>query len=305
VGTPGSSFSVSYEAAPDCPNRATFEAAILARSPGAKRVEAEAEVRFEASLPGGGHGARLKVELQDGTSQDREIVAEGCAEAMQSMAVIAAMILDAQPRAASPGVQAAPPTQPPLPAAKTQAPDDVPSRFDVPRSRLDVTFAGNVESSAAPSLAWGGSAGLQLSRATSGHFSASARLSLVAAQAPRARTPVGDARFRLLLARSHLCAVRVEAWRLEARLCAVVEAGALFGQGLDARNERDQTMPWIGAGLGALSSVQLSGPWAVELAGGARGLVVHDQFVFQPDTLIHEVPVFAWNSSLGLTLRIR
>src|SRR5688500_17806525 len=94
AATGGPTFSVTYHALEECPNQATFEAAILARAPRAKKAatDAEAQVRIQAEL---NDPPRLRVSTRDGMSQDREIVAEGCTEAMQSMAVIAAMILEA------------------------------------------------------------------------------------------------------------------------------------------------------------------------------------------------------------------
>jgi hypothetical protein len=123
---------------------------------------------------------------------------------------------------------------------------------------------------------------------------------LVLAQAARVETTAGDARFRLVLGRAHLCGVKLAAARGSLRLCALVEAGALLGQGIEARNERGQTMPWLGAGLAALGALELAGPVAVELGAGGRALLVKDQFVFLPDQLVHQPHDFAWNLSAGL-----
>jgi hypothetical protein len=127
---------------------------------------------------------------------------------------------------------------------------------------------------------------------------------LVLAQAARVETTAGDARFRLVLGRAHLCGVKLAAAGGSLRLCALVEAGALLGQGIEARNQRGQTMPWLGAGLAALGAFELAGPVALELGAGGRALVVKDQFVFSPDQLVHQVPDLAWNLSAGLSYSI-
>src|SRR5688500_20334257 len=91
VAGDGATFAVEYPAAAACRNQASSEAAILARAPRAQRATdaARAWARFEVQLPASGaEKARLFVALADGTSQDREITADGCVEAMQSMAII-------------------------------------------------------------------------------------------------------------------------------------------------------------------------------------------------------------------------
>ena len=89
-------FSVAYDAAADCPTQEAFEAAILSRSPHSRRVDGAAEVRFEVILQGASGERRLRVLLADGSASEREIAGDSCTESMQSMAIIAAMILDAQ-----------------------------------------------------------------------------------------------------------------------------------------------------------------------------------------------------------------
>lgn len=295
----GPTFAVSYHAAEECPNQATFEAAILARAPSAKKAEpgSAAQVLFEADLSS---SPRLRVSTRDGTSQDREIVAEGCTEAMQSMAIIAAMILDAQP---TPPVPPALMAREPPPAPSAVRDEPAPPAPAAPRRRLgwSVNIAGVAESAAAPTTALGAAAGGELRSTARGLVSPSARLSLVFAQAARVEADAGDARFRLVLGRAHLCGLRLAAGRGGLRLCTLLEGGALLGQGIGARNERSQTMPWIGAGVAALGSFELAEGVALELGAGARALLVRDRFVFSPQQTIHQVPDLAWNLALGLS----
>jgi hypothetical protein len=307
----GPTFSVSYRAVEGCPTQATFEAAILVRAPRAEKsaAGADAQVQIEADL---NTAPRLRVSTRDGTSQDREIVAEGCTEAMQSMAIIAAMILEAQPaRSApvaaepSPVAPASPRDDSARPATSTPAsPRDEPARpaTSTPRRRLvaAVSVAADAESAVAPALAFGVAAGAELGSSAPGLVSPSVRLSLVLAQAARVETLAGDARFRLVLGRAHLCGLKLAAARSSLRVCALVEAGALLGEGIDARNRREQTMPWLGTGLAALGAFDLAGPVALELGAGARALLVKDRFVFLPDENVHQVPDVAWNLSMGL-----
>jgi hypothetical protein len=290
-------FWVSYRAAEECPSQATFEAAILARAPRAKKAAAgsEARVQIEAELNA---LRRLRVSTRDGTSQDREIVAEGCMEAMQSMAIIVAMILDAQPPEPS-SLLAADPSPAPAPSLQDRSAPAAPAP---PRHRLvaAVVLAADAESAAAPTTAFGLAAGAELGSSAPGLVSPSARLSLVVAQAARVETTAGDARFRLVLGRAHLCGLQLAGARSSWRLCALVEAGTLLGHGIGARNQRGQTMPWLGTGLAAFGAFELAGPVGLELGAGARALFVKDHFVFSPDQNVHQVPDFAWNLSAGL-----
>jgi hypothetical protein len=292
----GPTFSVSYRASEDCPNQATFEAAILARAPRAKKAEAgaEAQVQIEAELNA---PPRLRISTRDGTKQEREIVAEGCTEAMQSMAIIAAMILDAQPELPVPA-----PAEPSSASPTSRARGTAPPAPTTPRHRLGAaaSLAAAAESAAAPTTAFGVAAGAELASSAPGPVSPSARLSVVVAQAARVETTAGDAMFRLVLGRAHLCGLKFAAAGSSLRLCALVEAGALFGRGIQARNERGQTMPWLGTGLAAFGAFELAGPVALELGAGGRALLVKDQFVFLPDQLLHQVPDFAWHLSAGL-----
>jgi hypothetical protein len=123
---------------------------------------------------------------------------------------------------------------------------------------------------------------------------------LVLAQAARVETTAGDARFRLVLGRAHLCGLKLAGARSNWRLCALVEAGTLLGQGIDARNQRDQTMPWLGTGLAAFGAFEVAGPVALELGASGRALLVKDRFVFSPDQNVHQVPDLAWHLAAGL-----
>lgn len=307
----GTTFSVAYAAAADCPTQATFEAAILARSPLARKVEAGAQVRFEVTLQA--DQRRLRVVLADGTVSDREIADDGCTESMQSMAVIAAMTLDAQARPApspepvpapepapAPAPEPKPEPQPP-PAPAPQREPAAASTQRAPRTWLAIAAAATAEGAAAPTPAWGATLGVELGLRRSGVFAPSVRLSGVWARAAVVETPIGDARFQVALARALLCGLQVGRGPASLRLCGLADAGALLGDGIDARNQRSKNMPWLGLGAGLVGALRLTGSLSLELGGGARGMVVHDSFIFAPGQTVHQVPVFAWNFWAGLS----
>ncbi len=300
----GPTFSVTYHAGDDCPTRAQLEAAIVARAPASRPAE-DAHVRFDVELaPEPGQKRRLRVALDDGSSQDREIDADDCAEAAQSMAVIAAMILASRPTPTPEVAPVAEPAPEPAPAPKPApaAPQAAPRRDPSPTRPTWLAVAAGVglESAAAPSSVYAAFASIELGSVTGAALAPSLRLSARYGRAADVSTPIGDARFELVVARLHACALRLGGASAEVRLCAVVDGGALLARGIDARNERSQTMPWVGAGAGAIGQLGLSRRLRLELTGGARGLFVRDQFVFAPSVLIHQPPVIAWDFSAGL-----
>jgi hypothetical protein len=298
------SFVVAYHPAPGCPTQASFEAAILARAPNSRSEPQTAEVRFEAELaPAPGQKPRLRATLDDGSSQDREIDADDCDEAVQSMAVIAAMILSSR---ATHEAKAAPaPTPVPAPAhTQPVVADSTPSVPRTRRTRLAVGAGLGLEGAAAPGPTFAASAFVELGSVTGNLLAPSLRATALFGRAARVTTPVGDASFSLALGRLHACALRLGRVGASVRVCAVVEGGAVFACGIDARNERDQTMKWFGAGLGAIGGLNLSKRWELDLSASARGLGVRDKFVFAPSTQIHQVPVIAWDFSLTLGCRL-
>jgi len=307
----GPSFSLLYRGGPACPTRANFEAAILARAPGSRSVAEgqEADVRFDAEpATRASEKGRLRVALEDGTSQDREIDADDCAEAVQSMAIIAAMVLEAQP-APEPTPEVPEPEQPPPVLdlkAETRLPSTIPPRAPQPSrpTWLRLGASGVAEGAAAPSPAWGGALHAELGSRSRRVLAPSIRVSALYARAATVETSAGDARFQLALGRAHLCWLRWGSSSAEVRWCALFEAGVLAAQGLNALKQRRQTMPWIGVGLGAVYEQRLDSRWSLELNASLRGLPVHDEFVFAPGTRVHQVPVVTWDFGLALSYRV-
>lgn len=310
----GPTFAVSYNAPPDCPNQATFEAAILARVAHARRASSgeTPQIRFEAELRTEAESKPyLRIILADGTEQVREIADDACTNAVQSMAIIAAMVLEAQPAptpASTPEAEAEPERPPPVLdlRAETRLPSSIPSPSPQPSrpTWLRLGASGVAEGAAAPSPAWGGALHAELGSQTSGVLAPSIRVSALYARAATVETAAGDARFQLLLGRAHLCWLRWGTAAAQVRWCALAEAGVLAANGLNALKQRSQTMPWIGIGLGAVFEQRLEGRWSLELGASARGLPIHDEFVFAPGTKVHQVPVVTWDFWVGLSYRI-
>jgi hypothetical protein len=314
----GPTFAVSYHAALACPTQAQFEAAILARAPTARSAASgtDANVRFDAELsPAVGMKPRLRVSSDDGSSQDREIDADDCSEAMQSMAVIAAMILASlppqpehepapEPQPPEEPKPAVEPAQPPVAAPPPTRKVDAPTSASAHSNWLAVSGGIGLESAAAPTVMYAGSASAELGSVTPGLLAPSVRLSALFGQAADVTTTSGTARFQLVLVRVHACGLRFGGPDVNARLCAVVDGGALLARGIDARNERDQAMPWLGVGLGAIGGVRVSRRVSLELSGSARALLVRDEFIFAPGTPVHQPSIIAGDFRIGLAYQV-
>src|SRR4051794_3682560 len=94
-------FALDFGGAPDCPLEAAFEEAVQARLPQARRVPESPNVpllRVRLSVDAGQQRA-LWLLLPDGTAVRREVPDAACSDAVQSMAVIAAIALEASQRA--------------------------------------------------------------------------------------------------------------------------------------------------------------------------------------------------------------
>jgi len=307
----GPSFAVSYNAPPDCPSQATFEAAILARVAHARRASPSEtpQIRFEAELRTEADSKpHLRITLADGTAQDREIADDTCTSAVQSMAIIAAMVLDSQP-ASEPTPDVEEPAPPP-PVLDLKAETRLPSSLPPPSSQpsrptwLRLGASGVAEGAVAPSPAWGGAIHVELGSRTRRVLAPSLRVSALYARAATVETPAGNARFQLALGRAQLCWLRWGSAEAHVRWCALAEAGVLAAQGLNALEQRSQAMPWVGLGLGAVFEQRLDARWSLELGASARGLPIHDEFVFEPSTKVHQVPVVTWDFGLGLSYRL-
>jgi len=317
-GPSGPSFSLSYRPAAGCPTRESFEAAILARAPAGRPAvdAAQADLLVDASFTDGvGRKGQLHVASRDGTSQDREIDADDCAEAVQSMAVIVGMILDAQPRppAIVPSQAEPSPIEPEKPelAPAPVAPRATPSMNVAPARPVEARslwlgagVAGGIEGAAAPGAMPVAMIFGELGSTRRAALTPSLRLELVAGQAPDVVTSAGDARFRLALGRVYGCGLRVSRARADLRFCTVLEGGWLFARGMGrALNQRSQQMPWLGAGLGGVGGLRLTARWHLDVQAAARALAVHDEFIFAPDVRVHQVPIITWSFSLGVAYR--
>jgi hypothetical protein len=333
------SFSLEYRAPQGCPAAAALSEAIKARSAQATAVEpAVASVHLTVEILPSGHSS-LWVDLPEGSFR-REFQAVTCVEAVESVALMAAMVLDAAPEARramtqlsaeapAPSAEVAPPTETPsepvepapepLPVA-SPVPARAEQRAPVPRKPPASSFVwraaagAGFETAVAPSPPVGGSFGLEGWLRRASIWSPSLRVGLFATTTATQQATAGDGKFRLLTSQLRLCPMRWspgKAFRLLP--CAQAEAGALTASGGGGPvNTQEKSMPWIAFGASLRAELDLLGPLALEGGADAKGLARRDSFVFRtfnstgqgPDSLVYQVPTASFGFGLGLLLRL-
>jgi hypothetical protein len=296
------SFSVEFDAPPECPPRAAFVAAVSQRARGGREQNEGAEFRFRVELS---HvGALLRGTLVIGSGEHefrREIPEASCESVLDSMAVIASMVLE--------GGRAEPPEPPLPPAPGPRAPEAPPEPAPAAASKgFPVRFGGAL------------GAGVQTGVAPRPSLSLAVGIDALARGAPRGpsvraygeyaesgteRTSTGTAHFRLWAVELLGCSGRLPAAEVGLRVCLALEAGDLAGTGTAKLESRTQHMLWVGAGAALRFEAALNGTTALELEAKALRLLRTDVFVFDPnDVRIHEVPEWTLGLRAGPVFRL-
>lgn len=320
-------FALDYTAYAACPNAAAVVDAIVARSAGASPVApAAAVVRLKVTLLADGQST-LWVDLPEGSFR-REFRASSCDEAVATMAVIASMVLEAEPaarRAMTDEVPAAireaqlGPSEPPPPPPPRATPPTLAARAPVarprPRARVAAGLArqqdslrwaiavgGALETAVAPTPPFGIVAGVEGWRPRASVWSPSMRLALLATASATEHATAGDGRFRLLAGQIQACPFRFQPGaRLRLLPCASFEAGSFHAQGAGAaRNVLTPTMPWLAGGALVRARFEVLEAVSLEATAGAALLARHDTFVLRPGSLVYDVPPWSGAFSVGL-----
>ena len=170
--------------------------------------------------------------------------------------------------------------------------------------RLGLVMAGSAESAVAPSVGWGIAAGVELSGEGPFRSTASLRVLGRTVRTRKVSQPgYGDADFSLDAATLMGCPLRWPARSFAGlRPCAVVDIGDLRGKGSNTVLPKERHMLWLGFGAAVRAEFQLVRWVSLELEG--RGLVLarQDEFLFEPDAPVHDVPLAALSASAGFLL---
>jgi len=320
--TPASrTLQVDYSAPDVCPTRAEFVAAILTREPLASVIDSnEAAIHLRVEVVSGGRST-LWIDLENGSSR-RDVDGASCQDAVASMALIAAMVLEATPEerplaadramaqsgaseTAQPG-----PAKAVVPAPSSSVPAAAAVASPAVHSRQLGFWAGSLslELITESAVAWppplGLAAGVELRRTSLSGWGVVGRAEALATLAATERDQDGAADLRLLAGRVSACASKQlsQSWRVLP--CITFDAGELYAAGTQVAAAQKATMPWLACGLLLRAHYDLNAAWGIEAALGAKLLARHDRFYFRPSSTVYEVPPFSAGATFGLDFRV-
>jgi hypothetical protein len=306
-----------YASDPGCPDRASFEARVLARTTRASfDGSGDGRRTFEVTLQAGARPSGRLTVLRDGVVEGaREVGAETCLDVAEVLALGAALAIDPA-LVAGPAPPSAP-TAPPPPATPTPAPPSVsmPASAPAPASAPVPPASGAPEStlqakSSLPHTFWLGegvavaagvtpitlvavapAVGWRTTRASV--WSPSVTLSFLRASTGTLAVTGGEASFTWTVGRADGCLLSWPAGS-PARLlaCARVEAGTLDAAGSQVPSARSSTRAWVTVGPLVRGEWELLAPLFLAAEGAVLVHVIDDRFYFQPgDTTVFAVPL--------------
>jgi hypothetical protein len=313
---PAASFGLDYAEHEGCPSAADFRRRVEARVPESTAAVAPgaAKIGFRINFATEQDAlfAHLVITVDGEVRSHRRIPAASCSDAVESMAVIAAIVVEGRDVPPDSGVRSEPEVPAPLLApATTPAGPPVESSPVAPVPAASARepaiqgralAAGALMSGAAPVAAPGAQIGGEL-RWNGGRLRA--RAGMLYVPPIRVSSVAGaDAVFHLLEARALLCASLLQTGRVSWNACAGVDAGQLVGTGEGERVQNAQTQhaAWFGAGLSALPEIALTSGLSLELGASLRALGPRDHFVLKPGVPVHDVPQFSWDLTLGTSI---
>ncbi len=315
-----------------CVDGAGFFAAIHARTAKVREATHEpagepAAVRVRVRLrrtARGETGSLTLVDAHGHESAARTVRADTCAEAVDALALVAALSID-------PGAAAASAAAAGAPAAKADASDALEA---LDAEKLPPSVPAGPDAMAAPTLratasapssrgagsrwAWSAGGGLEavsaiggldpapevfvdLSSSRAGLLSPSFRL---AGRYVTGTTSGGgdDVRFSWWMGELDACPLHIAPLGL--RGCADVELGEILASPhAAALNDRGQ--PWVAAGLRARARVWegVTAPFFVDLDLGLDAAITRQKFVIEPATAVYQAPVVVGHGGIDLGVR--
>jgi hypothetical protein len=323
----GEPVHLSYAAPLGCPTEAEFHALVAARTthllrPGATGAARSFTITIDAA-PGRARGA-LVIREASGREATREVPGEDCREVAEALALITAVAIDADardPAAASPPVPLTPPSapaiarsEPPRPAFTAPTPGfSQPRRAAAPYWRLSVGTHLVVTGAVAPDPLFGLQLLADVTLFSDWALAPTFRLSFVRGRSALASTDDGYARFTWLAGRLEVCP---STWprsaaspraagpvRVGISPCALLDLGALTGEGSNTLDAADETRPWVAPGLLGRLQLDLFRALLLEVEAGVTFPLLKYRYYFSPTTTVFTVPTAALFGGLGVGAR--
>jgi hypothetical protein len=273
--------------------------------------------------------ARLSVERTSGGAAERVLRAGTCADALEALALVAAVTLDPLARTDVDAELARPSgrdatehgAEPARPAPAAELPrtatleaeselDAVTPREEPSRSGLvpTVGLVGAAAWGPAPSALPGAGVYFDLMvfeprpGGAPAVGSPSLRATLLRFTRSGFETEYGTAAFSLTELALELCPIALGAGAFVLRPCPSLSVGFLSASGSRTEASRKEVRPWWVIGVAALGSARLSQRMELSVAGSLGRPLVRDRFQFRPE-IFHEVPGLAFSANIGLGLR--
>lgn len=295
---PPADLDIHYSAPAQCPDRAAFEKSIRRRTERASSSHDDAapprrlDVRLEQTATAvRGH---LAVADDAGGTTVREIEAATCAEAVDGLALIVALLFD--PESAKDATETPPP-----PESPKSAPRDVTSE-PKRNSHFALSTSFITASGHAPDLLPGGELALAFEAPLF------AGLLLYIKAGVRLTTPdtvssnEGLATFKWWAGLASVCPALELGDPSFVGVCVSMEQGVLSATGSDTRNPRSTGRSWTAMGPGLALRWSVLPPLFTFIAADALFPLNRDRF-FLGTEQIHEVPAVAFRGEVGVGVR--
>jgi hypothetical protein len=313
---------LEYHATGHCDDEQQFLAALRSRAPRARLARADEPARtfvVEIEQDAKSTRARLTIRESNGQRTTRDVETRDCREAVDALALIAALAVDPQgmaERGADTHRASEPQKTPTVRSkdAKPQVPPPSADTTDTSPAVEDVSatagspwiwagsIAGSGRGGVAPGILFGGRFGITLERFGDGWWSPSIRLSGEYATRNGFALEGGVATFAYSAGGLEVCLLRVpRTGRLVVRPCLATDLGVIHASGSDVLNARSANRVWWAVGGVARVEWSLTARIGLELEIGCTFPVWRDRFRFEP-LLIYEVPRASGIAALGLAM---
>lgn len=328
----GEPIALEYQSASDCPDAATFQRMVEARTARARFVTSGQTRTFSVALTGGSHpSGELTVRRASHVEGVRHVHADTCPEAAEALVLMVALAVDpsaivgpvaARGSAASPSATATAPTatntnaSPPVaPPEPTRAPEFVapppmvaPAPRESPSTSSATTpphtlFLGTdlVVSSGVPAAPLLGVAPLLGWRSASDALiSPSVRVAFLRAGSSLVEATGGSASFTWTVGRVDGCLLSWPRGPAHVLACARVEAGVLEASGNGVPGAKSAGRGWLALGPAIGGEWELLPPFFLEADVASMVRATRDRFYFQPDTTLYRASLFALEASVGI-----
>lgn len=312
---------LSFESSPECPNQATFEGQVRARTERyARASEGQVARAFRVTVSAAAERFQGHLVIEDpaGESSERFLEGKSCEELVSALALVTALAIDPEaktaavvepvpipePSASAPIVQPPPPpsatTPPPLPVRvppPAPAPRPAPARPWAFAGVGAVVVVGTLPSpQLAPSLF------LEARLADELGVDGRLRFSLVHAESGVVQAGTGYALFTWTAGVIDSCWVPLQVEGVLLYPCAGVEVGILHGEGQALQTGTSRGRTWAAFDGGFRAAYDLSRDVSLDFSGALSLPLVRDTFAFDPDTDVFQTSALGGRVVLGASL---